>query len=47
MCGRILIHLNEELTAVDDVGCVVYERDHSLVKYIFYSLVRESDRESI
>ena len=41
MCGRILIFLNENMQEVDDVGCIVFERLHSLVKYRFLSLIKQ------
>ena len=47
MCGRILIYLNENICEVDDVGCIIYERVHSIVKYRFLSLIKPSEREQL
>jgi len=47
MCGRILIYLTENMEEVEDVGCIVFERLHSLVKYRFLSLIKLQEREQL
>lgn len=47
VCGRIMIHLNKSLNKVLDVGVILYERDYSVIKYTFLSLLKETDREHI
>ena len=47
MCGRIIIYLTSDMRNVEDVGCIVFERLHSLVKYKFLSLTSPQDREKI
>ena len=45
MCGRVLIQLNERKDEVEEIGAIVLEKDHSIHKYKFMSLLNDQDRK--
>ena len=47
MCGRIILHLNENLNKLVDVRCIGYERKYSFFNYRFLSLINLQHREII
>lgn len=47
MCGRALIQLNQDLTEVLEIGCVVHIKTVSKSEFKFHSLFSESDRKQI
>ena len=39
--------MDESQNKVKDIGCIVYERDYSVIKYRFLSLIADNDRDKL
>lgn len=46
MCGRVMIQLNEDKDKVQEIGSIILEKDHSVHKYKFMSLLNDQDRKT-
>jgi hypothetical protein len=47
MCGRVIIHLNEKLDRVQEVGCLIQQKIKSYSCFQFKSLLNDSERMAV
>ena len=47
LCGRIIIQLSIDQQEILDVGIILAEKDYSMVKFTFMSLLKDDERKLI